>query len=197
MTAMREFFSRCALRAGSLSGRDRLLLVVGTSVLAAGVGYVLVLRTPLVRLQALAREDPSVSVASIQAEVTRLDHAIAATEASVFEAEERLFGGLADLPAEKTESYIIERLDAISGRYAVELMGVDPGESRSVVSFEEHTYEVEANGSFFAVFEWLQELEVELRPLVVNEFGLSPDRTSGGVQLSVRLASYRPAEEAS
>ncbi|MEM7411287.1 MAG: hypothetical protein AAF430_13705 [Myxococcota bacterium] len=192
-----EFLSRVAERVGALSDRERRIVLLGVVAVATTLGYALLVRGPLARLQALARQDPSVSVESIRAEVSRLDATIVDTEAHVVAARDRLFGGLAELPAEKTESYIIERLDAISGRYAVDLVGVNPGPSRSVMSFDEHIYEVEATGEFFALFAWLNELEVELRPLVVNEFGLVPRGEAGGVRLSVRLASYRPTERAS
>lgn len=156
-------------------------------------GHLYVLKPSLVKLRALDVEGSRGTLESVTAAVTDGDVAIAAIEAELAELRDRLYGGPSDLPPEKTESYIIERLDRISERHAIELVSVKPGDGKEVLMFDELLYEVEVKGRFFALVDWLREMEQELRPIVVNEFELRPEASEGRVAMKLRLASYRPS----
>ena len=156
-------------------------------------GHLYVVKPSLGKLRALEVQGPQDTLENVTAAVAEGEVAIATLEAELEGLRDGLYGGPSDLPPEKTESYIIARLDRISERHAVELVSVKPGDGKEVLMFDELLYEVEVKGRFFALVEWLREMERELRPMVVNEFELKPEAQAGRVAMKLRLASYRPS----
>jgi Tfp pilus assembly protein PilO len=156
-------------------------------------GHLYVIKPSLTKLRALDIEGSRDSLENVTAAVAEGEVAIATLEVELAELRDRLYGGPSDLPPEKTESYIIDRLDRISEQHAVELVSVRPGDGKEVLMFDELLYEVEVKGRFFALVAWLREMEDELRPMVVNEFELRPESEAGSVAMKLRLASYRPS----
>ena len=77
-----------------------------------------------------------------------------------------LYGGSSQLPPEKMESYIVDRLDHLSAAHEVELVGVTPGEPEEVLMFDEVPYDVEVSGEYFALFRWLREVERDPDPVL-------------------------------
>lgn len=174
---------------------ESLLAAVGTlAALTLLAGYLYVLKPSLGALGALEEGQPAASLESLQAEFTSNGVALADAKRELGELRSQLFGGPADLPPEKAESYIVERLDRTAEHHAIELLGVRPGESKQVLMFDELLYEVEVEGEFFALVAWLREIEQELRPLVINEFGMKPRGQGVRVGMKLRLASYRPRD---
>jgi hypothetical protein len=157
-------------------------------------GYLYVVKPSLARLQALESGESVATLETLRTETEQTHQAIASTEGLLEGLRAQLYGGPSDLPPEKVESYIVDRLDSISARHAVELVSVKPGEATRVLMFDELLYEVEVKGEFFALAAWLWELEEELRPLVVNGFDLRPVAQGPWVGMRLRLASYRPLE---
>lgn len=182
---------------------DRLLrearpqtLLMGMAAIAALTllaGHLYVVKPSLARIEALETGGTRATVESLRSEAEEADRSIGATQLQLEQLRRRLFGGPSDLPPEKVESYIVDRLDRISARHAVELVSVKPGDAKRVLMFDELLYEVEVKGEFFALVAWLWELEDELRPLVVNGFDMRPTARGAWVGMKLRLASYRPA----
>jgi hypothetical protein len=171
-----------------------MLALAGLTLLA---GHLYVLRPSIDALAALESGDSQATLDSLETEFAENGAAMTVAEGEMETLRSDLFGGPADLPAEKAESYIIDRLDRISGRHDVELLSVRPGAAKQVLMFDELLYEVEVEGEFFALVAWLRELEQELRPLVVNEFGMKPQTQGTRVGMRLQLASYRPRGELS
>ena len=163
--------------------------VAGLTLLA---GHLYVVKPSLARLHALESGGSQATVETLRAETAQMELSIAATQQQLGDLQGRLYGGPSDLPPEKMESYIVDRLDHISARHAVELVSVKPGHAQRVLMFDELLYEVEVEGEFFALTSWLWDLEEELRPLVVNGFDLRPLAQGPWVGMRLRLASYRP-----
>jgi Tfp pilus assembly protein PilO len=157
-------------------------------------GYLYVLRPSIQSLAALESGDSRATLDSLQLEFAENAAAITTSEAELTTLRSRLFAGPADLPPEKAESYIVDRLNRISGNHAIALLSVRPGEAKRVLMFDELLYEVEVEGEFFSLVAWLRELEQELRPLVVNEFDMKPQARGARVGMKLRLASYRPRD---
>ncbi len=191
----------------SANGLDDLLQEVRpeTAVLALAVlallvavaGYLYVLKPTLGELEQLEREGSDGALqATLQAvETSRLE--IAASRAEIEELRTELYGGSSQLPPEKMEAYIVDRLDHLSAAHEVELVGVTPGEPEEVLMFDEVPYDVEVSGDYFALFRWLREVERELRPMVVKEFNMKPRAKTRDVAMKLRLASYRQRQERS
>lgn len=102
----------------------------------------------------------------------------------------RLYGGSSGVPLREMESYVIQSLDRISARHEVELVGVRPREAGQVLMFDELPYDVEVAGSYVQLWRWLQDVETELRPMVVNAYELER-KAEGPVRMSLRLVAYR------
>jgi Tfp pilus assembly protein PilO len=165
--------------------------VAAIALLTLLAGYLYVLEPSLTALGALEAGQPAASLESLQREFAANGVALTESERRLAALRDQLFGGPADLPPEKAEAYIVDRLDRTAASHAIELLGVRPGESKQVLMFDELLYEVEVEGEFFALVAWLREIERELRPLVINEFAMQPRTRSSRVAMKLRLASYR------
>jgi Tfp pilus assembly protein PilO len=166
-----------------------MLACAGLTLLA---GHLYLVRPAQAKLHELDATGPQATLEGVMTELNEGNLALAALEPELEDLRDRLYGGPSALPPEKIESYIIERLDGISGRHAIELVSVKPGDAKEVLMFDEIVYEVEVKGEYFSLVAWLRELEQELRPMVVNEFNLKPELKGRLVGMKLRLASYRP-----
>jgi len=57
--------------------------------------------------------------------------------------------------------------------------------------FGELPYDVRVQGNYFPLFDWLQDVEDELRPMLVKEFRMDRSGPSSLVSLELRLVAYR------
>ncbi len=98
------------------------------------------------------------------------------------------------MPLREMESYVIQTLDRISARHDVELMGVRPREPGRVLMFDELPYDVEVMGSYVDLWGWLQDMETELRPMVVNSYEFERKNSAEPVRMKLQLVAYRGRE---
>ena len=97
----------------------------------------------------------------------------------------------AQRPVSQMTSYVIGRLDQLSSRHGVQLESVRPGERGQVLSFAEVPFDVEVTGEYFDLFAWLLDAEQALRPMIVKQFHLRPASGADGLQMKLRVVSYR------
>ncbi len=162
--------------------------VLGLLVLAS---YLYVLKLPLAEYRGLLRDRATAAV-GIRAEGDEpVLPALVALGEKVGQLRDRLYGGSSSVPLREMESYVIQTLDRISARHGVELMGVRPREVGRVLMFDELPYDVEVAGSYPRLWGWLQDVETELRPMVVNSYELERKRTEDPVSMTLRLVAYR------
>lgn len=112
------------------------------------------------------------------------------------ELRDALYGNAADIPRSEIESFVVRSLDEISRRHGVRLRGITPDLPTPAWLFEELPYSVQVEGSYFAVHEWLYDVERDLRPMVVKQFEISPSRDSQEVIMDLRVVAYRATEGA-
>ncbi len=118
-----------------------------------------------------------------------------AAERDVQVLEERLYGKTPRRGPSQMVAHIIGRLDQISVRHSVSLDSVTPGNQGRILAFTEAPFDVEVQGDYFDLYAWLQDAEVELRPLVVKQFELNPlGGGAGGLKMRLRVVSYRAPE---
>ena len=153
-------------------------------------GYVRVVQPSVKEYRQLESEKES-ELSQLEQGVATGPERIADLEAQVGELRDELFGGSSSVPAEKIESFIIDRLDRLSARHRVELLGVAPETPGHVLMFQELPYEVEVSGEYRSLYKWLVDAERELRPLVVKTFEMRPAERTTGVDLQLRLVAYR------
>lgn len=124
---------------------------------------------------------------SLDAELTRLEQRVQTLQ-------RKLQGDTADLPAKEVEAYIIGRLQRISWRNEVELVGVSPKQGEEIQSFKELLFEVELAGDYFDLFAWLEDAGGELGFVVVKKYEMAPiEQGKAPPRLGVKLtmALYR------
>lgn len=175
--------------------RPETLLGVGVAliVLALLASYLYVLKAPIAEYRKLGASSAAGSVALGSDPQTRTAQ-IEELSRELQRVRAELYGTAARVPLRQIESFVIDSLDRISGRHAVELLSVKPGEASAVLMFEELPYDVQALGRYFDLYEWLREVETELRPMAIKQFSMKPDTGGERVALDLRLVAYRPTE---
>jgi Tfp pilus assembly protein PilO len=110
--------------------------------------------------------------------------------------ERTLNGDAANLPAKKMQAFVIGRLQTISWRNNIELVGIKPRNGVPIAQFNELIFDVDLRGDYFKFFDWLENVGEELGFVVVKSFEMSPvggDTEGPDPELQVKLtvASYR------
>lgn len=171
-----------------------ILVLVGSVILAPISTYVVWPEFKKFRAVSSA-QDALVATAANEGE---LAEELATLRVDVQDLERRLHGDMANLPPKEIEAYIIGRLQAISWRNRVELVGVEPISGEMIESFREMLFTVRLAGDYFDLYNWLRDLGKELGFVVIKRYQMSPiDRNEEVPRLSAELtiASYRTAEQ--
>jgi Tfp pilus assembly protein PilO len=171
------------------------ILVAAVLLFALG-GYLYGIKPSLLEYQRLREKRSAVSTGpEFDPEVKRV--AIATHEARVGTLRDELYGGSSRVPARQIEAFVIDSLNRIAERRAVELVSVKPGAFGDVLSFEELPYDVRVQGGYFDLYDWLRDVETQLRPMVVKQFAMRPERESSLLALELRLVAYRAKKDSS
>ena len=88
-------------------------------------------------------------------------------------------------------AHVISRLDIISSKHAVQFLGVRPAPPGIVKYFEELPFSIQVSGSYFSLFEWLQEVESELGPMVIKIIDIAPNSGTQEQTMQLNMVSYR------
>ena len=168
--------------------------MVAVLVLTLLAGYLYLLGPSITRYRELVRASSENALENALESARAGAIAITATQDEIASIRKELYGGASELAPEKLESFVIDRLDRISVQRDVSLMSVTPDDPASVLMFDEFPYEVDVAGDYFALYAWLQDVEEELRPMIVKQFALDPEGKGGRVKMKLRLVSYRPRE---
>jgi hypothetical protein len=175
----------------------RQIRIIGGAVLllllAAGVSYGLL---PKWRAYQTARSSLTVLESTV-AGATDLESQLAALRDQVAGVERTLNGDASNRPLKQVESFVIERLQVISWRNEMQLVGVEPRIGGEFQQFRELLFDVELNGDYFDFFAWLKEIDEELGFIVVKRFATNvADNTAAEPRLMIRLtlAAYRSAD---
>ncbi len=123
-----------------------------------------------------------------------LSKQIESTEHSVLKLKKILYGDSPQLPVNQKIASVIGQLDAISAGQNVSLTSIKPGDVTQLFLFQELPFNIEINGSYFSLFNWLYQVEKDLGPIVVKEFDISPDNTTSNLSMKLTLASYQFAQ---
>jgi Tfp pilus assembly protein PilO len=120
-------------------------------------------------------------------EIERLNSSIEALR-------KQLQGDMASLPLREMESFILGRLQTISWRNNITLVGVEPSMGESVEMYREVLFKVELSGDYFSLIEWLDNVSSELGFVVIKEFQLGvgkADPLNPEISTRLLLAAYR------
>jgi Tfp pilus assembly protein PilO len=177
----------------TVSPRVLLLAMVLLGAAAAFEGWVLVLRKPVAEYRGLVETKANLAAAIEIAEARSGE--LGRLTAELKQIADRLNGELGEpAPDEQLAVSLMNDLDRAAARSGIVLTSVKPGTRRSVLSFEEVSFEVGAQGKYLMLCEWLLGLERTLGKLAtVTEFTMRSSDEGRQVALSLKVAVYRPA----
>lgn len=124
----------------------------------------------------------------LSAQLTQLRESVSALE-------QELHGDAANLPQKEVEAFVIGRLQAVSWRNQVDLVGVAPDAGDEIETFQETLFRVSLAGDYFDLYNWLDDLGEDLGFVVIKNYQMAPiDRSEEAPRLAAELtiASYRP-----
>lgn len=108
--------------------------------------------------------------------------------------EKQLHGDMADLPPKQIESYIIGKLQRISWKNDVEMVSVQPSVGENVQIFSETLFDIQLDGRYGNLYQWLWETRNELGFIVIKKFALRRSNNQDEnpiLTAEINLASYR------
>lgn len=127
-----------------------------------------------------------------------LDEQLAQLRSEVEVLERELHGDMANLPMKQMEAFIIGRLQGISWRNDVQLVGVEPADGGLAGEFSELLFDVELHGRYLDMFAWLESTKEELGFVVIKQFEMTPVSEAGAeepeLRVNLTMASYRRVE---
>lgn len=168
-----------------------LILVLVGAVLMAPVSTYLVWPTFKELRTETSSRDTLVAATNVGGD---LSHQIDRLRQDVDALEKQLHGDLAGLPAKEVEAYIIGRLQAISWRNRVDLVGVEPGDGEDIETFRELLFKVRLHGDYFDLYTWLRDLGEELGFIVIKQYEMSPinqNEPNPELEAELTIAAYR------
>lgn len=102
----------------------------------------------------------------------------------------------ASAPEEQVTVSLMRQLDQAAGAAGVKLTSLKPAGRRNVLSFEEISFEVGAQGRYLPLCQWLLGFEQLIgRSATVSEFTMRSTDEGRQVSLNLRLSLYRPLEK--
>ena len=168
----------------------RLYLVAGSVVLLVVTAVVMFAGKPLYArydatdteldgLRALARTPSKLGIQPLEAEVASL--------------EDELQGDLQNLPIKQLESHIVTALQSASWQYDVNLVTIEPRMEDLEFAYQELTFQLQLEGSYFGLDNWMQSVSDQLGYVVFKEYSLKVKEPGLEPVLSARvlLSAYR------
>lgn len=128
--------------------------------------------------------------------VAALEGGLLGLRAEVERLEHQLHGEASGLPVREVESFVLARLQDISWRQDMLLVGIRPGETRDVAGFKELLFEVELRGGYYGLTRWLDEATRDLGFVAIQRFDVSTVPADGPdpvLFVRLTLAAYRSA----
>lgn len=176
---------------GSQSPRTLLLAMAGFLLLLSAQGWLLV-RQPLhdylkTRHDRAAMERRAHAPAATPAEIARVERGLAAQQKRLAEAN-------GPVPTGGTIAQVVAKLSAIARRHGVTLQTVKPAGAKHVREFDEAAFEVEVSGAYRALVASMEQVDRELKPLVITQFSIKRGAAGSMPRLQLRLAAYRLSE---
>jgi Tfp pilus assembly protein PilO len=183
--------ARLLAAASKLSPQAWWLLVLLVGAAVALEGWLLVLREPVntYREVSAARESLRAIEEMMAAQQAEQQRASLRTR----QLAERLSAELGAPSEEQLTVALMRKLDQAAAREGVRLTSLKPGARRPVLSFEELSFDVGAQGNYLPLCQWLLDFEQSLGKFAtVTDFSMRAAEGGRQVTLNLRLALYRP-----
>ena len=163
--------------------------MVAVVILTGLAAYLYVFKKPIQDYKLLKAETKLLE-AKVESGVG-ISHKLAGIQSEIDMLQKGLQGQTPPLSNSKMVAHVISRLDNISSKHAIQLLGVRPAPPGTVKYFEELPFSIEVSGNYFSLFEWLQEVESELGPMVVKKINIQPISSTQKQIMQLNMVSYR------
>jgi Tfp pilus assembly protein PilO len=120
-----------------------------------------------------------------------LSNLIEASQQSITELDKQLYGSSQQRPINQIIAFVIGKLDQIADKNSVKLVSVKPGNVENRQIFQELPFIIELSGSYLSLYDWLNDVENVLGPIVVKQFSISPKNSTENRQMQLTIVSYR------
>ncbi len=124
-----------------------------------------------------------------------LDNLIESSQQSIAELDKQLYGSSQQLPINQVIAFVIGKLDLIAEKHEVKLISVKPGMLENRHIFQELPFDIKISGPYLSLYEWLNEIENALGPIVVKQFDISPEQATADRNMRLTIVSYRFEKE--
>jgi Tfp pilus assembly protein PilO len=170
-------------------------LLLGLMILIVGLvifeGWLL-LQQPMAEYQKLksSRELMSLSISSVPSQQGELSLLVA----ELRQVSARLTGQFrSPQPDSQIAALVMAELDHSAEQFGVTLSGIRPGPHRAVLSFEETSFEVRAQGNYLKLCQWLMDFERTLgHSATISEVTMKAAGDGRVILLNLKLGLYRP-----
>ena len=120
-----------------------------------------------------------------------LSNLIASKQQNIAQLDKQLYGSSQQLPINQIIAFVIGELDLIADKHKVKLISVKPGKFENRHIFHELPFIIELSGPYIQLYEWLNDVEHSLGPIVVKQFEISPENTTAIRKMKLTIVSYR------
>jgi Tfp pilus assembly protein PilO len=120
-----------------------------------------------------------------------LSNLIASKQQNIAQLDKQLYGSSQQLPINQIIAFVIGELDLIADKHKVKLISVKPGKLENRHIFHELPFIIELSGPYIQLYEWLNDVENSLGPIVVKQFEISPENTTAIRKMQLTIVSYR------
>lgn len=175
-----------------IAALDPKLQRIGIAAILLLIGFEswqLVLKKPLAEFrlkqqEKIALERGAAEANKYPAELLRLNKEVA-------DLRTQILGTNNSLNTDQMVVKLVDDLATIGKRHGVKLGNVVPNAERNIFMFSEVAFDINAKGSYGALYNWLSSLENELGPLVVSQMEIRPPGgTEKELGLTVKLSAY-------
>lgn len=123
-----------------------------------------------------------------------IDREIQGLQQEVARLQKELHGEGSSIPSQRLIAHNIDRLDRLASRHGVRLEMVKPDAAQTVRMFAEIPLTIRVSGSYFHLYAFLHEVEIELGPMVVKQFDLLPKMANKELVMNLKMVTYVPQE---
>ena len=178
-------------KAARVPARQLHLMAAGLLLIAAAACWFYGLRAPLAGLRAVRAEQALLAAAGSDPQL--LATQLAALGADTRALEERLGAG-AGQPAAQLLVGLMGKLGVLAREQGVTLQGVTPAPEEAALGFTQLGFSVQVTGSYTGLLAWMSAIERAQPNLSVASFDMRAAQAPGQIDMTIRIAAYRPQE---
>lgn len=178
-------------KAAALPPRQLHLMGAGLLLIVGAALWMYALRAPLASLRVLRAEQAQLALAGSDPRPLAAQLAVLGGES---DALAKRLGSAATRPSAQLLVGLMGELGALARDQGVRLHGVTPAPEQTTLAFAQIGFDIEASASYASLLAWMGAIERSRPNLSVVSFDMQPAETPGQVDMTIRIAAYRPQE---